>query len=160
MLSKGLGQEMNKLCDLEIGGPSGNTDAGHRYWDTIRIIQKYPFQQRAVEAQLCHATWKVYAHPWTLLELLGHPKEKERDSEEKIHCQNDCCCCWWWVFLLFVWKKLLIYNDVLVSGIQESDSDHFRFLSIIDYYDIEYSSLCYTVDPCWVSVLYIVVSIF
>ena len=63
-------------------------------------------------------------------------------------------------FLLFVWKKLLIYNDVLVSGIQESDSDHFRFLSIIDYYDIEYSSLCYTVDPCWVSVLYIVVSIF
>ena len=64
------------------------------------------------------------------------------------------------LFLLFVWKKLLIYNDVLVSGIQESDSDHFRFLSIIDYYDIEYSSLCYTVDPCWVSVLYIVVSIF
>ena len=55
---------------------------------------------------------------------------------------------------------MLIYNDVLVSGVQESDSDHFRFLSIIDYYDIECSSLCYTVDPCWVSILYIVVSIF
>lgn len=45
-------------------------------------VQKYPFQQRAVEAQLCHAMWNVYAYPWTLPELLGHPKEKERDSEE------------------------------------------------------------------------------
>ena len=51
-------------------------------------VQKCPFQQRAVEAQRCHATWNVYAYPWTLPELLGHPKE-ERDSEEKTSIWNS-----------------------------------------------------------------------
>ena len=33
----------------------------------------------------------------------------------------------------------------------------FRFFSIIVLKDIDYSSLCYTVGPCWLSILYIIV---
>ena len=51
-------------------------------------VQKYPFQQRTVEEQRCHATWNVYAYHWILPELLGHPKE-ERDSEEKTSIWNS-----------------------------------------------------------------------
>ena len=51
----------------------------------------------------------------------------------------------------------LIYSVVLVSGIQQSDSViyidvdfqilfHYRLLQ-----DNEFSSLCYTVGPCWLS---------
>ena len=57
----------------------------------------------------------------------------------------------------------LIYNVVLVSDVQQSDSVlhvyilfqiHFpyRFLQ-----NIECSSLGYTVGPCWLSILYLVV---
>ena len=51
---------------------------------------------------------------------------------------------------------------MLVSGIQQSDSviyisDNTRiFFSVID---VEYSSLCYTVNPCCLSILYIIVSV-
>ena len=55
---------------------------------------------------------------------------------------------------------------MLVSGIQQSDSVIYVYtysFSIIFPYrllqNIEYSSLCYTVDPCWLSILYIVVCI-
>ena len=60
----------------------------------------------------------------------------------------------------------LIYSLMLISGIQQSDLvmyisiySLFTFYSIIDYY-IEYSSLCYTVDPCCLSILYIVVGVY
>ena len=46
---------------------------------------------------------------------------------------------------------ILIYNVMLVSSVQQSDfSDFFpyRFLQ-----NIEYSSLCYTVGSCWLSIL-------
>ena len=65
----------------------------------------------------------------------------------------------------------LIYNVVLVSSVQQSDSVihiyriyiyilfyilfHYRLLHVI-----EYSFLCYTVGPCYLSILYIVVCIF
>ena len=58
-----------------------------------------------------------------------------------------------------------IYNVMLVSSVQQGDSDIYihiytYILHILFYYslllDIEYSSLCYTVGPC-LSVLYVVV---
>ena len=62
----------------------------------------------------------------------------------------------------------MIYNVMLVSGVQQSDSIiciylcicAFRFFSHVGYYKIECSSLCYTVGPCCLSILYIVVCVF
>ena len=59
----------------------------------------------------------------------------------------------------------LIDKVVLVSGVQQSDSGihidilfqilfHYRLL-----YDTEYSSLCYIVGSCWLSILYTVMCI-
>ena len=47
---------------------------------------------------------------------------------------------------------------MLVSGVQQTDSVtlyfFFRFFSLIRLLrNIEYSSLCYTVGPCWLSIL-------
>ena len=59
----------------------------------------------------------------------------------------------------------MIYNVVLVSGVEQSDSViyiHILFHILFHYgllQDIEYSSLCYTVGPCWLSLLNIVVCI-
>ena len=56
----------------------------------------------------------------------------------------------------------MIYNVLLVSGVQQSDSViHLSTLFHIFFHydllrDIEYSSLCYTVGPCCLSILYIV----
>ena len=53
---------------------------------------------------------------------------------------------------------------MLTSG-KHSDSDLyvyisvFRLFSTIGYQDTEYSTLCYTVDPCRVSILYKVVKV-
>ena len=48
---------------------------------------------------------------------------------------------------------------MLVSGVQQSDSDTYILFQILSCYsllqDIEYNSLCYTVGPCWLSILYI-----
>ena len=72
-------------------------------------------------------------------------------------------------FLLkkFFIEVYLIYNVVLVSGVQQSDSVIHTYIyilfPILFHYgllqDIEYSSLCYTVGPCCLSVLYTVVCI-
>ena len=58
-------------------------------------------------------------------------------------------------FFITLIEVQLIYNVVLVSSVQQSDSvlyiSFFRFFFIIRYrllQDIEYSSLCYTVGPC------------
>ena len=57
----------------------------------------------------------------------------------------------------------LIYNVVLGSSVQQSDSvTHISILfQILFHYrllqDTEYSSLCYTVGPCCLFILYIVV---
>ena len=52
---------------------------------------------------------------------------------------------------------------MLVSGVQQSDSVIHIFLQIIFHYrllpNIEYSSLCYRVNPCCLSILYRVVYI-
>ena len=63
----------------------------------------------------------------------------------------------------------LICNNVLDSGAQHSDSvtyiyihTYILFQILFPYrllQDIEYSSLCYTVGPYWLSILYIVVCI-
>ena len=50
---------------------------------------------------------------------------------------------------------------MLVSGVQESDSVIYLHVSILSQilfpfsllHNIEQSSLCYTVDPCWLSIL-------
>ena len=63
----------------------------------------------------------------------------------------------YYLFILsyFLIEVLLIYNIVLVSGVQQSDSVictyflFFIFFSIMVYYKILTSSLCYTVGPCF-----------
>ena len=54
------------------------------------------------------------------------------------------------------WLTQLIYNVVLVSGIQHSEYIHLLIFQIPFPYillqNIEYSSLCYTVGPCWLSI--------
>ena len=61
-------------------------------------------------------------------------------------------------------EEELIYNFVLVSGIQQSDSViqiciymllHILFI-MVPLQDIEYSSLCYTIESCCLSILYII----
>ena len=53
----------------------------------------------------------------------------------------------------------LIYNVVLIYAVQQSDTDtHIYVLfHILSHYglsqDIQYSSLCYTVGPCCLSIL-------
>ena len=56
----------------------------------------------------------------------------------------------------------LIYNIMLVSGIQQSNSDTYIFQILLHYrllQDIEYSSLCYAVSPWCLSIFCIVVCI-
>ena len=60
----------------------------------------------------------------------------------------------------------LIYNDMLVSGVQQSESVIYIYMHIYILFqilfrnrllqDIQYSSQCYTVNPCCLSTLYIV----
>ena len=62
-------------------------------------------------------------------------------------------------------EVLLINNVVLVSGVQQSDSVIHIHVSILFQVlfplrllqNIELSSLCYTVGPCWLSILGIAV---
>ena len=57
----------------------------------------------------------------------------------------------------------MIYNVMLVSGVQQSDSVIYIFFQIIFHHrllqGIEYSSMCYTVGPCCFPILHIVVCI-
>ena len=59
----------------------------------------------------------------------------------------------------------MIYNVVLISAIQQSESVihiytfFFIFFSVMVSQDTEYSSLCSTVGPCWLSLLYVIVCI-
>ena len=60
-------------------------------------------------------------------------------------------------FCIFFIEVELIYNVVLVSGVQQSDSVIHTYISIFFQIlfpyrllqNIEYSSLYYTVGPCW-----------
>ena len=65
-------------------------------------------------------------------------------------------------FLIFFFIELqLVYNVVLVSGVQQSDSFIHTYISIFfqiyfpyrSLQNTEDSSLCYTVGPCWLSIL-------
>ena len=63
---------------------------------------------------------------------------------------------------------MLIYNDVLISGVQKSDVilyiHVYILVHILFHYslsqDIEYNSLGYIVGPCCLSILYVVVCIY
>ena len=65
------------------------------------------------------------------------------------------------LLLLLNFIFIVVNNDLLVSGIQHSDSKIymyilFKFLSIVSLLkDTEYSSLCYIVGPCWYAIVYI-----
>ena len=67
-------------------------------------------------------------------------------------------------FLFYIRVKL-INNVVLVSGVQQSDSVIHIHVSLLFQIlfpirllqNIEQSSLCYTVGPCWLSILNIAV---
>ena len=84
---------------------------------------------------------------------------------------------WWWTgkpcmlqsmashrVRLSDWIEL-IYNVVFVSGIQQNDSviHIFILFQVLFSYrlsqNIEQTSLCYIVDPCWLSILYIEICI-
>ena len=77
-----------------------------------------------------------------------------------------------YLFILIFIGVQLIYNVVLVSGVQQSDSVMYIKCMYIYVYigfqilfhykllqDTEYGSLCYTVGLCWLSILYIAVCI-
>ena len=57
-------------------------------------------------------------------------------------------------FFFFLIELYLIYNIVLVSGVQLQILFHYRLLQ-----DIEYRSLCYAVNPCCLSISFIAVYI-
>ena len=65
-----------------------------------------------------------------------------------------CCCC-----LNFI-EVSLIYNVVLISSVQQGDSVIHMYVCILFHIlfhyvlsqDIEYSSLCYTVGTCCLSI--------
>ena len=51
----------------------------------------------------------------------------------------------------------MIYNIVLVSGVQQSDLVIYIVLILLHYsllQGIEYSSLCYMVNPCYLLYMY------
>ena len=72
-------------------------------------------------------------------------------------------CPFYFYVLIYFIEVYLIYNIVLVSDIQQSDSVihiYILFQILFDYgllQDIEYSSLCCTVGPYSLSILYIIV---
>ena len=55
-------------------------------------------------------------------------------------------------FLIYLIDTWLLYNVVLISGVQQSDIYIYILFHRLFHYrllqDIEYSSLCYTVGPC------------
>ena len=62
------------------------------------------------------------------------------------------------LLFFFFFFNLIVFSMLLVSGVQQSDSViHIFFSQIFFPYrllqNIEYSSLCYTVGPCWLSIL-------
>ena len=73
-------------------------------------------------------------------------------------------CIYLFKFLFYIGLQL-IYNVVLVSGVQQSNSViHISILFQVLFpfkllQNIKQSSLCYTIGPCWLSILYTVVCI-
>lgn len=69
----------------------------------------------------------------------------------------------WFPLILFIFIEVwLNYNVMLVSVIQFYIYKIILFQIIFLYSlseNIEYSYLCYTVGPCWLSILYLVVCI-
>ena len=65
----------------------------------------------------------------------------------------------WWIELYFFIEVWLIYNVAFISVLQQSDSlihIHMLFHILLHHslsQDIGYSSLCYTVGPCCLSIL-------
>ena len=104
--------------------------------------------------------------------ILGRIDARMRGLEGDSAMEAVSCCLG--PFILFYYIEVqLMYNVVLVSGVQHSDSVLYIYICIYVYIyilfqtlfpykllqNIEYSSLRYTVGPCCVSVLYIVVCI-
>ena len=65
----------------------------------------------------------------------------------------------------FFLVEISLFYSVFISGVQQSDLaiyTHLFFQILFHYkllHNIEYSSLCYTVNPCFLSLLYTVVYI-
>ena len=78
----------------------------------------------------------------------------------KTHLPDSSLLCHIIVFFLYI-EVQLINNLVLVSGVQQSESVthihesiHFQiFFKVTLLWNIEQSSLYYTIGPCWLSVL-------
>ena len=68
------------------------------------------------------------------------------------------------IFLYFLLKYKRFYN-VLASGVHQSDSVLYIYIyNFLTFFQLEvfkmFSSLCYTVDPYWLSILYIYIYIY
>ena len=92
-------------------------------------------------------TWEIWGEAWSSADFSFH---------------SDICILFLFFFLIEV---LLIYNVLLISAVRQSDSVihiYIVFYIIFHYglsQDIEFSFLCYTVGPCCLSILYIIVCI-
>ena len=68
--------------------------------------------------------------------------------------------CTYFIFLnLFFIEVKLNYNVVLITAVQQSDSVIHIYTFFFHYglsQDTEYSSLCYRVGPCCLSILYVI----
>ena len=94
-----------------------------------------------------------------ILNIHKYPHIVGNFGNEEIYKGEIASPCLKACFLIDVY---LIYNIVLISGVQQSNSViyFFRLFSIVLYYKIiECSFPCYTVNPCCSSILYIVVCI-
>ena len=116
--------------------------------DTIR-----PSLQAATSPLVKLSWWTLVNKGWASSQDTTLFFFKGREREEFLCFFN---------FLFYIGVQL-IYNVVLVSGIQQSDlviHTSILFQILFQYRllkSTEYSSLCYTVGPCWLSILYVVV---
>ena len=90
--------------------------------------------------------------------MAGGSAEKNAKPFPQLPCDSA-------LFFFSLIEVELIYNVVLISAVQQSNSVVYVsvciYIYILFHYglsrDTEYSSLCYTVGPCCLSILYITV---
>ena len=96
-------------------------------------------------------------HEWATFTSLQWPGKEPNHTYTGIHSAPKHCSIQAGisVFFFFLTEIQLIYNAVLISGVQQSGSIihiYILFQILFPYRllkDIEHNSLCYIVGPCW-----------
>ena len=97
--------------------------------------------------------------------LKRRTEAQKNDNSPGVQWKTGVPTACFFFFKIYFIEVQLIFNVVLISAVQQSDSVlHIYILfHILSHYglsqDTEYSSLCYTVGPCCLSILYIIVCI-